>query len=151
VVPQISSARSGASVRRVATSAAGSAFPSSATLVARRGVVDASTFAEDSASTTTRDAPESVSWWRTSSSVTDICVISGDEVRYTRPFDLSRCLFDGPARASAVVDGQKPRATLLQTTDYIRHSTAQGTNALVGECFTTVGGRGDDATRRPSS
>ena len=37
--------------------------------------------------------------------LTDVCVIDGDEVRYTKtlttPFDLSSCLFDGLTKASA--------------------------------------------------
>jgi N-methylhydantoinase A len=67
--------------------------------------------------------------------LTDICVIDGDDVAYTKtlttPFDLSRCLFDGLTKASAVVYGEERLARLLQTTDYIRYSTTQGTNALV--------------------
>src|SRR5206468_3463448 len=39
--------------------------------------------------------------------LTDVCVVDGAEVRYTKtlttPFDLSRCLFDGLAKASALV------------------------------------------------
>jgi len=67
--------------------------------------------------------------------LTDICVIDGDEVRYTKtlttPFDLSRCLFDGLTKVSGVVYGEERLGPLLQTTDYIRYSTTQGTNALV--------------------
>src|SRR5882757_4967848 len=67
--------------------------------------------------------------------LTDVCVIDGDDVRYTKtlttPFDLSSCLFDGLTKASSVVYGEERLATLLQTTDYIRYSTTQGTNALV--------------------
>jgi len=67
--------------------------------------------------------------------LTDICVISGQDVQYTKtlttPFDLSRCLFDGLTKASAVVYGEDRLSSLLQTTDYIRYSTTQGTNALV--------------------
>ena len=67
--------------------------------------------------------------------LTDICVISGQDVQYTKtlttPFDLSRCLFDGLTKASGVVYGEERLAALLQTTDYIRYSTTQGTNALV--------------------
>ena len=67
--------------------------------------------------------------------LTDICVVDGDEVRYTKtlttPFDLSRCLFDGLAKASTLLYGQERLAALLQSTDYIRYSTTQGTNALV--------------------
>jgi N-methylhydantoinase A len=53
--------------------------------------------------------------------LTDICVIDGDDVAYTKtlttPFDLSRCLFDGLTKASAVVYGEERLAPLLQTTD----------------------------------
>jgi N-methylhydantoinase A len=67
--------------------------------------------------------------------LTDVCVIAGDEVLYTKtlttPFDLSSCLFDGLTKASAVVYGTERLAALLQTTGYIRYSTTQGTNALV--------------------
>jgi N-methylhydantoinase A len=67
--------------------------------------------------------------------LTDICVVDGDDVRYTKtlttPFDLSRCLFDGLTKASTLLYGQERLAALLQSTDYIRYSTTQGTNALV--------------------
>jgi hypothetical protein len=67
--------------------------------------------------------------------LTDVCVIAGDEVLYTKtlttPFDLSSCLFDGLTKASAVVYGEDRLAALLQTTGHIRYSTTQGTNALV--------------------
>ena len=67
--------------------------------------------------------------------LTDICVVDGDDVRYTKtlttPFDLSRCLFDGLTKASALLYGEERLPALLQSTDYIRYSTTQGTNALV--------------------
>ena len=67
--------------------------------------------------------------------LTDVCVVDGDDVRYTKtlttPFDLSRCLFDGLAKASTLVYGEERPGALLQATDYIRYSTTQGTNALV--------------------
>jgi N-methylhydantoinase A len=67
--------------------------------------------------------------------LTDFCVVDGDEVRYTKtlttPYDLSKCLFDGLTRVSELVYGEPRLASLLQTTDYIRYSTTQGTNALV--------------------
>ncbi|HZE48144.1 MAG TPA: hydantoinase/oxoprolinase family protein [Jatrophihabitantaceae bacterium] len=67
--------------------------------------------------------------------LTDICIVDGEDVRYTKtlttPFDLSRCLFDGLTKASALVYGEERLAALLQSTDYIRYSTTQGTNALV--------------------
>ncbi len=56
-------------------------------------------------------------------------------MRYTKtlttPYDLSRCLFDGLARVSELAYGQPQLAALLQSTDCIRYSTTQGTNALV--------------------
>jgi N-methylhydantoinase A/oxoprolinase/acetone carboxylase beta subunit len=67
--------------------------------------------------------------------LTDICVVDGDQVHFTKtlttPFDLSRCLFDGLSKASAAVYGHEKLAALLQSTDHIRYSTTQGTNALV--------------------
>ncbi len=67
--------------------------------------------------------------------LTDVCVVDGVGVRYTKtlttPFDLSRCLFDGLAKASRLVYGEERLGALLQATDYIRYSTTQGTNALV--------------------
>ena len=67
--------------------------------------------------------------------LTDVCVVDDDGVRYTKtlttPFDLSRCLFDGLAKASRLVYGEERLGALLQATDYIRYSTTQGTNALV--------------------
>ena len=67
--------------------------------------------------------------------LTDVCVIDGDEVRYTKtlttPFDLSSCLFEGLTKAAGVMYGEPRLAALLQSTGYIRYSTTQGTNALV--------------------
>jgi N-methylhydantoinase A len=67
--------------------------------------------------------------------LTDVCVVDGGEVRYTKtlttPFDLSRCLFDGLTKASSLLYGGPRVAALLQATDHIRYSTTQGTNALV--------------------
>jgi N-methylhydantoinase A len=67
--------------------------------------------------------------------LTDFCLVDGGEVRYTKalttPYDLSRCLFDGLTRVSELVYGEPRLAALLQSTDYIRYSTTQGTNALV--------------------
>jgi N-methylhydantoinase A len=67
--------------------------------------------------------------------LTDFCLVDGDEVRYTKalttPYDLSRCLFDGLTQVSELVYGKPQLATLLQSTDWIRYSTTQGTNALV--------------------
>jgi N-methylhydantoinase A len=67
--------------------------------------------------------------------LTDFCLVDGGDVRYTKtlttPYDLSRCLFDGLTRVSELVYGEPQLAALLQSTDYIRYSTTQGTNALV--------------------
>jgi Hydantoinase/oxoprolinase N-terminal region len=53
--------------------------------------------------------------------LTDFCLVDGDEVRYTKalttPYDLSRCLFDGLAKVSELAYGQPQPATLLQSTD----------------------------------
>jgi N-methylhydantoinase A len=67
--------------------------------------------------------------------LTDVCVVDGDDVRYTKtlttPFDLSRCMFDGLTKASSLIYGGPHVAALLQATDHVRYSTTQGTNALV--------------------
>ena len=67
--------------------------------------------------------------------LTDFCLVDGGDVRYTKtlttPYDLSRCLFDGLTKVSELVYGEPQLAALLQSTDYIRYSTTQGTNALV--------------------
>jgi N-methylhydantoinase A/oxoprolinase/acetone carboxylase beta subunit len=67
--------------------------------------------------------------------LTDFCLVDGDEVRFTKtlttPYDLSRCLFDGLAKVSELVYAEPRLAALLQSTDWIRYSTTQGTNALV--------------------
>ncbi|HTV99656.1 MAG TPA: hydantoinase/oxoprolinase family protein [Streptosporangiaceae bacterium] len=67
--------------------------------------------------------------------LTDFCLVDGGEVRYTKtlttPYDLSRCLFDGLGKVSELLYSQPRLAALLQSTDYIRYSTTQGTNALV--------------------
>ncbi len=67
--------------------------------------------------------------------LTDFCLVDGDEVRYTKtlttPYDLSRCLFDGLAKVSELAYREPRLAALLQSTDCIRYSTTQGTNALV--------------------
>ena len=66
---------------------------------------------------------------------TGFCLVDGGEVRYTKtlkaPYDLSRCLFDGLAKVSELAYGRPRLAALLQSTDRIRYSTSQGTNALV--------------------
>ena len=67
--------------------------------------------------------------------LTDVCVIDDDGVRCTKTLttqvDLSRCLFDGLAKASVLLYDEPRPAALLQATDRIRYSTTQGTNALV--------------------
>jgi N-methylhydantoinase A/oxoprolinase/acetone carboxylase beta subunit len=67
--------------------------------------------------------------------LTDICVIDGTSVYRTKtlttPHDLSRCLFDGLTKASRVIYGKEDLVGLLTSTDHIRYSTTQGTNALV--------------------
>lgn len=67
--------------------------------------------------------------------LTDIWVLDG-EVSYhtktiTTPYDLSRCFFEGLKKISEDIYGQEDLAALLQSTDHIRYSTTQGTNALV--------------------
>jgi N-methylhydantoinase A/oxoprolinase/acetone carboxylase beta subunit len=67
--------------------------------------------------------------------LTDVCVIDGDKVfranTLTTPHDLSRCFFDGLAKASKAVYGKEDLTSLITSTDHIRYSTTQGTNALV--------------------
>lgn len=67
--------------------------------------------------------------------LTDICVIDGDRVYRTKtittPHDLSQCLFDGLRKASRAIYGKDDLLQLLLSTNYIRYSTTQGTNALV--------------------
>lgn len=67
--------------------------------------------------------------------LTDICVMDGDQVIRTKtlttPHDLSQCLFDGLRKASAAVYGKEDLEALLLSTAAIRYSTTQGTNALV--------------------
>jgi len=67
--------------------------------------------------------------------LTDICVIDGEQVHRTKtlttPHDLSQCLFDGLRKASALLYGKEDLQALLLSTAAIRYSTTQGTNALV--------------------
>ena len=67
--------------------------------------------------------------------LTDICVLDGAKVWRTKtlttPFDLSRCFIDGLGKASKAIYGQEDLVALLASTDHIRYSTTQGTNALV--------------------
>ena len=67
--------------------------------------------------------------------LTDICVLDGAQVWRTKtlttPFDLSKCFFDGLVKASRAIYGREDIVALLASTDHIRYSTTQGTNALV--------------------
>jgi N-methylhydantoinase A len=67
--------------------------------------------------------------------LTDFCVIDGARVYRTKsvttPYDLSKCFFDGLRKASAAIYGEEDLLRLLLSTDHIRYSTTQGTNALV--------------------
>ncbi|CRF47760.1 Acetophenone carboxylase subunit Apc1 [Helicobacter heilmannii] len=67
--------------------------------------------------------------------LTDICVVQGSEVHYTKtlttPVDLSECFFKGITKASEEIFGPDGFVKLLHSTDLIRYSSTQGTNALV--------------------
>lgn len=68
--------------------------------------------------------------------LTDFCVLDGETIYHTKslttPFDLSKCFFDGMKKLAHDIYGDEKHVDeLLQTTDYIRYSTTQGTNALV--------------------
>ncbi|MGH8505538.1 MAG: hydantoinase/oxoprolinase family protein [Stenotrophobium sp.] len=67
--------------------------------------------------------------------LTDICVIDGASVYRTKtlttPYDLSKCFIDGLRKVSKTIYGEEDLLTLLSSTDHIRYSTTQGTNALV--------------------
>jgi N-methylhydantoinase A len=67
--------------------------------------------------------------------LTDICVIDGAQVYRTKtittPYDLSKCLLEGLSKVSAQIYGDEDIQSLLLSTEYIRYSTTQGTNALV--------------------
>jgi N-methylhydantoinase A/oxoprolinase/acetone carboxylase beta subunit len=63
-------------------------------------------------------------------------MLDGDRIYHTKslttPFDLSKCFFDGLIKLAREIYGDGSRVDeLLQSTDYIRYSTTQGTNALV--------------------
>jgi hypothetical protein len=81
--------------------------------------------------------------------LTDICVWDGTGFTYTKtlttPFDLSKCLFDGIAKASEGVFGAPNLEALLHSTKHIRYSTTQGTNALVERKGPRIGLIADDA------
>lgn len=68
--------------------------------------------------------------------LTDFCALDGGKIYHTKslttPFDLSKCFFDGLRKLAKAIYGDEAQVDeLLQTTDYIRYSTTQGTNALV--------------------
>ncbi|MER6524162.1 hydantoinase/oxoprolinase family protein [Streptomyces sp. NPDC001508] len=67
--------------------------------------------------------------------LTDICVWDGTGFTFTKtlttPHDLSECLFAGVEKASAALYGTPDIERLLHSTQHIRYSTTQGTNALV--------------------
>lgn len=67
--------------------------------------------------------------------LTDIWVLDGDKSYHTKtittPYDLSKCFFEGLKKTSRVIYGKEDLAGLLHSTDHIRYSTTQGTNALV--------------------
>jgi len=67
--------------------------------------------------------------------LTDIWVLDGNKSYRTKtittPYDLSKCFFEGLKKISADIYGKEDLAALLQSTDHIRYSTTQGTNALV--------------------
>lgn len=67
--------------------------------------------------------------------LTDIVVVDGEAVYRTKtlttPYDLSKCFHEGLKKASRQIYGEEKVVELLRTTDYIRYSTTQGTNALV--------------------
>ena len=67
--------------------------------------------------------------------LTDIWVLDGDSSYHTKtittPYDLSKCFYEGLKKVSGVIYGEDDLGALLQSTDHIRYSTTQGTNALV--------------------
>lgn len=67
--------------------------------------------------------------------LTDIWVLDGDKSYHTKtittPYDLSKCFYEGLKKVSGVIYGEDDLESLLQSTDHIRYSTTQGTNALV--------------------
>lgn len=86
--------------------------------------------------------------------LTDVVIIDDDRIHRTKtlttPYDLSKCFFDGLKKASLEIFGREDVAELLRTTDYIRYSTTQGTNALVerkGPRLGLVLAAGDDPSR----
>lgn len=84
--------------------------------------------------------------------LTDFCALDNGKVYHTKslttPFDLSKCFFDGLSKLARDIYGDEKRVSeLLQSTDYIRYSTTQGTNALVERKGPRLGllvSKGDD-------
>ncbi|MAZ87389.1 MAG: hydantoinase [Cellvibrionaceae bacterium] len=77
--------------------------------------------------------------------LTDIWVLDGDKSYHTKtittPYDLSKCFYEGLKKVSGVIYGEDDLEALLHSTDHIRYSTTQGTNALVekkGPCLGLV-------------
>ncbi|CCQ13690.1 putative acetone carboxylase beta-subunit [Rhodococcus sp. AW25M09] len=81
--------------------------------------------------------------------LTDICVGSGSDFAFTKalttPVDLSQCLFDGMTKVSSVIYGEQDLRRLLHSTQHIRYSSTQGTNALVERKGPRLGLIVDDA------
>lgn len=75
--------------------------------------------------------------------LTDIVVIDGEQIHRTKtlttPHDLSRCFVEGLREASRLVYGDVDLQALLKTTESIRYSTTQGTNAIVQKQGPRVG------------
>ncbi|WP_323373339.1 hydantoinase/oxoprolinase N-terminal domain-containing protein [Corynebacterium antarcticum] len=75
--------------------------------------------------------------------LTDVCVWDGDQFSFTKtlttPFDLSECLFEGIAKASANLYDERDLIRLLHEADHIRYSTTQGTNVLVERKGPSIG------------
>ena len=75
--------------------------------------------------------------------LTDIWVLDGDKSYHTKtittPYDLSKCFFDGLTKVSRIIYGHEDLPSLLHSTDHIRYSTTQGTNALVQKKGPRVG------------
>ncbi len=81
--------------------------------------------------------------------LTDICVATGDGIAYaktlTTPNDLSECLFRGMAKVSEQIYGEENLPELLASTEIIRYSSTQGTNALVQRRGPKIGVITDEA------
>ena len=82
--------------------------------------------------------------------LTDIVVASGTDFTFTKtlttPVDLSQCLFDAITKASTQLYGEANLADLLHSTQHIRYSSTQGTNALVQRKGPLIGLITDDPT-----